>query len=87
MSNVEKCEIRGFDADYAGRIAECDGGGFIEGTHLAGRQEFRGLLTGDYTEHGDPPWRWYLMTDLDIKPVNWEHEAVWCLKGNLFLVD
>lgn len=30
-------EIHGFDPDYAGRRAECDGGAFITGTHLAGR--------------------------------------------------
>ena len=80
-------EIHGFDPDYAGKRAECDGGAFITGTHLAGRQEFRGRLTGHYTENGDPPWRWYLMTELELKPPNWEHTAVWCLKGNLYLVE
>ncbi len=30
--------MEGFDETMAGRKAECDGGGFIEGTHLAGRQ-------------------------------------------------
>ena len=81
-------QIKGFKPDYAGKRAECDGGGFIEGTHFAGRQDFAGTLTGDYIEQGDgPAWRWYLMTDLVLKPQNWQEEAVWCLDGNLFLCD
>ena len=80
-------EIRGFNPDYAGKRAECDGGGPIKGTLLSGRQDFAGTLTGDYIEQGDPPWRWYLMIDLTLKPQNWEEEAVWCLAGNLFLDD
>ncbi len=87
MRDKEQQAIQGFDTDYAGKRAECDGGGFIEGTHMAGRQEFTGNLTGDYTEQGNPPWRWYLMTELEKKPPQWEHEAVWCLKGNLYLID
>ncbi len=34
----------------------------IAGTRYATREEFAGTLTGDYVDHGDPPWRWYLMT-------------------------
>ena len=30
MTDKEQGAIRGFDADYAGKRAECDGGGFIE---------------------------------------------------------
>jgi hypothetical protein len=78
---------RGFDEAMAGRAAECDGGGPIPGTHFAGRQEFAGVLTGDYIDHGDPPWRWYLMARLTHKPKNYEHDAVWCESGNLFLAD
>ena len=59
---------RGFDEAMAGKTAECDGGGHIPGTHYAGRQEFTGTLTGDYIDHGDPPWRWYLMTSLTNRP-------------------
>ena len=77
----------GFDPEKAGRRAECDGGGMIEGTHFAGRQEFTGTLTGDYYDQGDPPWRWYLMTDLTRKPGNFPAGAVWCESGNLFLLD
>jgi hypothetical protein len=69
---------RGFDEAMAGKAAECDGGGHIPGTHYAGRQEFEGTLTGEYFDHGDPPWRWYLMVQQD---------AVWCESGNLFLAD
>ena len=78
---------RGFDKAMAGKTAECDGGGHIPGTHYAGRQEFTGTLTGDYIDHGDPPWRWYLMVSLTRKPESYEHDAVWCESGNLFLAD
>ncbi|MBW2422289.1 MAG: hypothetical protein JRH19_27400 [Deltaproteobacteria bacterium] len=59
-------EKRRFDPAYAGKRAECDGGGPIPGTRMAGRQEFTGTLTGEYIEQGDPPWRWYLMVDLVV---------------------
>ena len=35
---------RGVDSAYAGKRAECDGGGPIPGTRMAGRQEFAGTL-------------------------------------------
>jgi hypothetical protein len=76
---------KGFEAEYADRIAECDGGGPIDGTRYAGRQEFRGRLTGECVDVGDPPRRWYLMVDLIVKPDGFEAEAVWCLAGNTFL--
>ena len=78
---------RGFDEAKAGKVAECDGGGHIPGTHYAGRQEFTGTLTGDYYDHGDPPWRWYLMVDLVVKPAEFDGDAVWCLQGNLYPED
>jgi hypothetical protein len=78
---------RGFDEAMAGKAAECDGGGQIPGTRYAGRQEFAGTLTGEYIDHGDPPWRWYFMVRLTRKPENYEHDAVWCESGNLFLAD
>lgn len=87
MTDQSSLEIKGFNPDYAGKYAECDGGGPIEGTHMSGRQDFAGTLTGDYIDHGDPPWRWYLMKDLVLKPQTWEDDAVWCLEGNLFPVD
>jgi hypothetical protein len=34
----------------------------VPGTGLASREEFAGTLSGDYVDHGDPPWRWYLLT-------------------------
>ncbi|KYC29109.1 hypothetical protein ACY05_00550 [Sterolibacterium denitrificans] len=86
----ESREVRGFNPDYAGRRAECDGGGAIAGTRLAGRQDYAGTLTGDYIDHASgnaPPWRWYLMRDLTLKPQNCEDEAIWCLAGNLHLID
>ena len=43
---------RGVDSAYAGKRAECDGGGPIPGTRMAGRQEFAGTLTGEYIEEG-----------------------------------
>lgn len=77
----------GFDATAAGKRAECDGGHAIAGTHFAGRQEFAGTLTGDYVDHGDPPWRWYLLTDLTRKPEGYPEDTVWCESGNLFILD
>ena len=77
---------RGFDPALAGARAECDGGGPVAGTHFAGRQEFAGTLTGDYVDHGDPPWRWYLLVDLTVKPEGYAQGAVWCESGNLFVV-
>ena len=71
----------------AGKRAECEGGGPVAGTKLAGRQEFHGTLTGEYVDHGDPPWRWYLMTNLSSKPEGYPSDAVWCESGSLFLVE
>ena len=71
----------------AGKRAECDGGGPLPGTKYAGREDFAGTLTGDYVDHGDPPWRWYLMRNLTLKPESFGDEAVWCESGNLFLVE
>jgi len=71
----------------AGKRAECDGGGPVEGTRFAGRQEFAGTLTGSYVDHGDPPWRWYYMTDLVVKPVNYVDDGVWCESESVFLLD
>lgn len=87
MSNKEIPTRRGFDPAMAGKVAECDGGGHIPGTRYAGRQDFTGTLTGEYLDHGDPPWRWYLMTELTHKPESYHQDAVWCESGNLFLVD
>jgi hypothetical protein len=77
----------GFDPDLAGKLAECDGGGPVMGTKFAGRQEFTGTLTGKYMDHGDPPWRWYLMTDLTQRPENFDGDCVWCESDSIFLVD
>jgi len=71
----------------AGKRAECDGGGPIEGTHFAARQDFAGTLTGEYIDHGDPPWRWYLMVELFKKPEGYMWDSVWCESGMVFLVD
>ncbi len=71
----------------AGKRAECDGGGAIAGTRFAGRQEFAGTLTGNYVDHGDPPWRWFLLTDLSRKPEGYRWDTVWCEAGSLFLLN
>jgi hypothetical protein len=75
----------GFDGRLQGRRAECDGGQALEGTHLAGRQDFAGTLTGEYRDFGPYPWRWYLMTALTKKPDGYGHVAVWCDAGSLFI--
>ena len=78
---------RGCEPTLAGRRAECDGGGVIPGTRFAGREEFAGRLSGEYVDHGDPPWRWYLLTDLSRKPPGYIAETVWCESESLFLID
>ena len=75
----------GFDAALAGRRAECDGGGPVLGTRWARREEFAGRLTGEYVDHGDPPWRWYRMVALERKPDDFAGDAVWCESGSLFV--
>ncbi|MEX1255382.1 MAG: hypothetical protein WEE64_13675 [Dehalococcoidia bacterium] len=77
----------GFDEAMTGRVAECDGGGPVAGGALGGREEFTGTLTGAYVDHGDPPWRWYEMTNLTRKPPGYPWDAVWCESGSLFLAD
>ena len=84
---AERPITRGFDAAMAGKRAECDGGGLIAGTRYAARQDFAGTLTGDYVDHGDPPWRWYLMTDLTLKPEGYAQDSVWCESGMLFVEE
>jgi len=78
---------RAIDPDLAGRRAECDGGGPVPGTRFAAREEYAGTLTGEYVDHGDPPWRWYLLADLSHKPPGCAGDAVWCESESLFLVD
>ena len=70
----------------AGKRAECDGGGLLAGGRPA-RQEFAGTLTGEYVDHGDPPWRWYLMVDLFRKPDGYPADTVWCESESVFLLD
>jgi hypothetical protein len=77
----------GFNADYCGRQAECDGGGREPNSKFAGRQDFAGTLTGDYRDFGDYPWRWYLMNQLTLKPRGFIHEAVWCDENSLEFFD
>ena len=77
----------GFDPDLAGKKAECDGGGPVDGMNLASRQDFVGTLSGDYVDHGDPPWRWYLMKDLVRKPKGYGWDTVWCESGSLYFDD
>ncbi len=76
----------GFNPDYAGKYAECDGGMHVTG-NLSGRQDFTGVLTGDYRDYGEYPWRWYLMKDLVHAPEGYGHDAVWCDEGSLILLD
>jgi hypothetical protein len=77
----------GFEASVAGKTAECDGGDAVPGTNLGGRQEFAGTLTGDYVDHGEPPWRWYRMNRLTRKPERYAFDEVWCESDSLYLDD
>lgn len=81
-------EVRhGCEASLARRHAECDGGAAIPGTRFAGRAEFAGRLTGDWVDHGEPPWRWYLLAELSRKPEGWPGDGVWCESESVFLID
>ena len=86
MSTKEQPTERGFNAEYARRKAECDGGRQLPGTRYGTREEFAGTLTGEYVDHGDPPWRWYLLVELTRKPEGYEDDVVWCEEGYLFLI-
>lgn len=79
--------VSGFNPDYQGKRAECDGGGQIAETKYAGRQFFAGTLTGAYRDFGPYPWRWYLMSELTDKPENFNLKAVWCDEESLILID
>lgn len=71
----------GFNAALRGLQVQCEGGGPIAGTHLAGRQNFAGTLSGDYRDFGSyqpHAWRWYLLAALTQKPDGYAFEAVWC---------
>ena len=87
MNETKSSARPGFDSELAGARAECDGGHAIPGTHFAGREEFTGTLTGEYVDHGDPPWRWYRLTEFTRKPEGYPHDSVWCESGNLFVLD
>lgn len=73
-----------FDASLAGLWATCEGGGPAEGG-IAAREFFRGRLTGLFYVEGDPPWRWFEMSDLEVKPPGYAHASVWCEEGFLFI--
>lgn len=83
MSSEPLKTTKGFDPEMAGKRAECDGGGQF-GERYMRREEFAGTLSGDYEDHGDPAWRWYLMKDLTRKPEHYPWDSVWCEQGNLF---
>ncbi len=90
MEKANKLQMpprRGFNPSLVGHRAECDGGGPVPGTHFAGREDFAGSLTGEYVDHGDPPWRWYLLTRLSQKPPAYSADSVWCESEALFLID
>lgn len=78
------------DPELIGRQAECDGGMATAGGPagaLGSRDFFKGRLTGIYFEEGDPPWRWYEMRDLQVKPEDYTDDSVWCEEGFIFLID
>ena len=75
----------GFDESMAGRRAECDGGMPVA-SGGGSRDEFTGTLTGEYVDHGEPPWRWYRMTGLSRKPKGYAWDEVWCEKDSLYFL-
>ncbi|HWO93137.1 MAG TPA: hypothetical protein VNL92_00045 [Dehalococcoidia bacterium] len=76
----------GFDEQVAGKYAECDGGS-VSADGVAAREDFAGILTGEYMEQGDPAWRWYHMVHLTKKPPGHVWDSVWCEQGFLFVED
>lgn len=81
---TEDSEIS-FDESLAGKRAEADGGSHVAGTVFAARQSFAGTLTGRLMSQGDPPWRFFELGDFTDKPEGFEHDAVWCLEGDVYL--
>ena len=80
----------GVDPELALRVAECDGGDATigsDGITLGSRESFRGRLTGVYFEEGDPPWRWYELADLTLKPEWHLDDTVWCEEGFIWVMD
>jgi hypothetical protein len=70
------------------QFAECDGGIPVmtdSGVTAAVRGLFRGRLSGISYEEGDPPWRWYELVELSLKPDWHPHDSVWCEEGFLFI--
>ena len=84
LSESKSAPRYGVEASVAGKVAECDGGSMM-GPRLASRQDFRGTLTGEFVEDGNPPWRWYLMRELTLKPESYVHETVWCEVSSIFM--
>jgi len=85
-SDRVRAAVAGFDPAMAGKRAECDGGWLVPGARTPTREEFAGILTGDYVDHGNPPWRWYLLGNLDRKPEGYPWDCVWCESGSLYVV-
>jgi hypothetical protein len=78
-----------FDDSLAGRRAICEGGAQVApGAKVGGRETFSGTLTGDVMEHGDPPWRWFKMGNLSVRPeyVGTE-DHVWCEESFVWFED
>jgi len=87
MTLKEQPRKHGFNPEFAGKRAECDGGRPVMGSRYATREDFTGTLTGEYVDHGDPPWRWYLMGELTSKPDAYEADTVWCEESFIFFID
>ncbi len=80
----------GFNPDFAGKMAECEGGSSAEvrpGVVLPAREFYRGRLTGLFFDTGDPPSRWYEMVALEVVPEGYEQSSVWCEEGFLFVTE
>jgi hypothetical protein len=75
------------DETLAGRHAQADGGGAIEGGQAGSRETFEGVLTGRRLEQGDPPWRWLELGQLTEKPEDFGAEFVWVDEEYVYLQD
>lgn len=79
--------VRYHDPSIAGLRVEADGGNAEIGSRFASREVFRGTLTGQRMDVGDPPWRWLEIGDLTEKPDEFEDETVWCEESFIYYLD
>ena len=85
----------GIDESMKGQYAECDGGASMpvvlpngEWGLMPSRETFKGVLTGVFFDQGDPPWRWFKMDNLTVRPEEvGTEDTVWCQEDFVWFAD